>query len=212
MSQAAVVAAVPGRSDELLERAGQLAVLKEALASVGRAGRGAVVVVCGEAGVGKTALLRSFRDRVAQAQAVLWGTCDPLFTPRPLRAAVRHRRGSRGRARGRLGTGRKPAPSGAGLGPRASFATAELLVLEDLHFADEATLDVFALLVRRAEATPALVVGTCRDDALENAHPLRRVLGELVNSRRPKAEIGTSFTRRGRPACGAARCGRPSPV
>jgi len=40
--------------DELLERAGQLAVLKEALASVGRAGRGTVVVVRGEAGVGKT--------------------------------------------------------------------------------------------------------------------------------------------------------------
>jgi DNA-binding CsgD family transcriptional regulator len=57
-----------------------------------------------------------------------------------------------------------------------------LLVLEDLHFADEATLDVFTLLVRRAEATPALVVGTCRDDALENAHPLRRVLGELATA------------------------------
>jgi DNA-binding CsgD family transcriptional regulator len=56
------------------------------------------------------------------------------------------------------------------------------LVLEDLHFADEATLDVFTLLVRRAEATPALVVGTCRDDALENAHPLRRVLGELATA------------------------------
>src|SRR5579863_2126583 len=83
MSQAAVVAAVPGRSDELLERAGQLAVLKEALASVGRAGRGTVVVVRGEAGVGKTALLRSFCDQVARSQRVLWGTCDPLFTPRP---------------------------------------------------------------------------------------------------------------------------------
>ncbi len=55
-------------------------------------------------------------------------------------------------------------------------------MLEDLHWADEATLDVFTLLVRRAEATPALVVGTYRDDALENAHPLRRVLGELATT------------------------------
>ena len=57
-----------------------------------------------------------------------------------------------------------------------------LLVLEDLHWADEATLDVFTLLVRRAETVPALVVGTYRDDALENAHPLRRVLGELATT------------------------------
>ena len=57
-----------------------------------------------------------------------------------------------------------------------------MLVLEDLHWADEATLDVFTLLVRRADAIPALVVGTYRDDALENAHPLRRVLGELATT------------------------------
>ena len=55
-------------------------------------------------------------------------------------------------------------------------------MLEDLHWADEATLDVFTLLVRRAEATPALVVATYRDDSLEDAHPLRRVLGELATT------------------------------
>lgn len=54
------MAAVPGRSDELLERAAQLVVLKEVLAHVGRGGRGAVVMVCGEAGVGKSALLVLF--------------------------------------------------------------------------------------------------------------------------------------------------------
>src|ERR1039458_6867558 len=110
MSQAAVVAAVPGRSDELLERAGQLAVLKEALASVGRAGRGAVVVICGEAGVGKTALLRSFRDRVAQAQAVLWGTCDPLFTPRPYGPLFAIAEGTGGELGTALAQGANPQP------------------------------------------------------------------------------------------------------
>jgi ATP/maltotriose-dependent transcriptional regulator MalT len=57
-----------------------------------------------------------------------------------------------------------------------------VFVLEDLHWADEATLDVFTLLVRRVETVPALVVGTYRDDALERAHPLRRVLGELATT------------------------------
>ena len=56
MARAGVVAPATDRPDELLERAGQLAVLKEALAYVVRGGRGTVVVVCGEAGVGKTAL------------------------------------------------------------------------------------------------------------------------------------------------------------
>jgi DNA-binding CsgD family transcriptional regulator/tetratricopeptide (TPR) repeat protein len=179
MSQAAVVAAVPGRPDELLERADQLAVLTEALASVGRGGRGAVVVVCGEAGVGKTALVRSFRDRVAQAQAVLWGTCDPLFTPRPYGPLFAIAEGTGGELGTALAQGANPHQVAVALARELRSPPPRLLVLEDLHFADEATLDVFTLLVRRAEATPALVVGTSRDDALENAHPLRRVLGEL---------------------------------
>jgi DNA-binding CsgD family transcriptional regulator len=182
MSQAAVAAAVPGRPDELLERAGQLAVLTEALASVGRGGRGAVVVVCGEAGVGKTALLRSFRDRVAQAQAVLWGTCDPLFTPRPYGPLFAIAEGAGGELGAALAQGANPHQVALALARELRSPPPRLLVLEDLHFADEATLDVFTLLVRRAEATPALVVGTCRDDALENAHPLRRVLGELATA------------------------------
>ncbi len=55
-------------------------------------------------------------------------------------------------------------------------------MLEDLHWADEATLDVLRLLARRLGAVPALVVATYRDDELDNAHPLRRVLGEFATS------------------------------
>ena len=81
-----------------------------------------------------------------------------------------------------------------------------LLVLEDLHWADEATLDVFTLLVRRAEATPALVVATYRDDALENAHPLRRVLGELATTTAVRRlKLAPLSPHGGRPAGGPAR-------
>jgi DNA-binding CsgD family transcriptional regulator/tetratricopeptide (TPR) repeat protein len=182
MSQAVVVAAVPGRSDELLERAGQLAVLKEALASVGRAGRGTVVVVRGEAGVGKTALLRSFCDQVARSQRVLWGTCDPLFTPRPFGPLFAIAEGTGGKLGSSLAQGANPQQVAVALVQELSSPPRTALVLEDLHWADEATLDVFTLLARRAEETPALVVGTYRDDALEKAHPLRRVLGELATT------------------------------
>src|SRR5689334_5742462 len=69
---------------ELLERSSQLAELDEALAGTREDGRGRLVLVSGEAGVGKTALLRAFCDRNAAAARVLWGGCDALFAPRPL--------------------------------------------------------------------------------------------------------------------------------
>ena len=53
-------------------------------------------------------------------------------------------------------------------------------MLEDLHWADEATLDVLRLIGRRVEAVPALLLATYRDEALDHADPLRIVLGELA--------------------------------
>jgi predicted ATPase len=55
-----------------------------------------------------------------------------------------------------------------------------ILVLEDVHWADEATLDVVRLLGRRVESLSALVLATYRDDQLDQAHPLRIALGELA--------------------------------
>ncbi len=56
---------------------------------------------------------------------------------------------------------------------------ATILVLEDLHAADEATLDVVRLLARRVDGLPALVIATYRDVGLDRWHPLRIVLGEI---------------------------------
>jgi len=65
----------PGEGDGLLERADQLALLREALTTVASSGRGRTVLVLGEAGTGKTALLRRFSDRVAGPARVLWAAC-----------------------------------------------------------------------------------------------------------------------------------------
>jgi DNA-binding CsgD family transcriptional regulator len=54
-----------------------------------------------------------------------------------------------------------------------------VLVLEDVHWADEATLDVLRLLGRRVEAAPGLILASYRDDELDRARPLRIVVGEL---------------------------------
>src|SRR2546423_9913645 len=69
---------------KLLERSRELSELDRELWAIGARGDGRVVVVSGEAGIGKTTLLRAFRDAHASGPRFLWGACDPLFTPRPL--------------------------------------------------------------------------------------------------------------------------------
>src|SRR6266545_2388571 len=69
---------------ELLERADALEELAATLAAVTAARTGRLVFVGGEAGVGKTTLLRRFAADVQHTVRVLWGACDALFTPRPL--------------------------------------------------------------------------------------------------------------------------------
>ena len=59
-----------------------------------------------------------------------------------------------------------------------------VLVFEDLHWADEATLDLLRVLARRLRRVPALVLATYRDDELSRTHPLRVLLGELATERR----------------------------
>jgi len=69
---------------ELLERGGELAVLDECLGMVRGSSRGCLVLVSGEAGIGKTVLLRRFCEASGGSARVLWGGCDSLFTPRAL--------------------------------------------------------------------------------------------------------------------------------
>ncbi|NUT57073.1 MAG: AAA family ATPase, partial [Thermoleophilia bacterium] len=63
---------------ELLERDREREALEQAIEESRSAGR--VVIVAGEAGIGKTALVSSLAD----GHRVLWGACDPLITPRPM--------------------------------------------------------------------------------------------------------------------------------
>jgi predicted ATPase len=70
-------------STGLVERAAERAALAELMTAAGT-GEGRVALVYGEAGVGKTALVRQCCDDAPDAASVLWGACDALFTPRPL--------------------------------------------------------------------------------------------------------------------------------
>jgi DNA-binding CsgD family transcriptional regulator len=151
---------------DLLEREDELAALRAGRAEAA-SGRGRLILVAGEAGVGKTAVVEAFGAEESGFQ-VRWGACDPLFTPRPLgpfRDLVDARGGPGDLVKALLELGAlRPA----------------IIVIEDVHWADEASLDVLRLLARRIGRSNLLVLATFRDDALGRDHPLRVVLGELA--------------------------------
>ena len=165
----------------LLERAAELEQLGRRLAAVRETGRGQVLLVAGEAGVGKTSLIRAFAD--ACGARVLWGACDPLFAPRPLGAIADLSRGASAEVCEAVEGEANAWDVVAALEADFRRHATNVVVLDDVHWADEATLDVLRLLARRPEHVPALVIATYRDDELSLAHPLRLVLGELATNR-----------------------------
>jgi ATP/maltotriose-dependent transcriptional regulator MalT len=167
----------------MLERAAELQALDTALSSVGVRSPGRLVLVGGDAGVGKTALVRRFCDECAGRARVLWGACDALFTPRPLGPLFDVAEGVGGELEALVVAEGGPREVVAALRDELRTRSPTVLVLEDVHWADEATLDVVRLLARRLEAIPALVVATYRDDELESTHALRVVLGDLAAQR-----------------------------
>jgi len=158
---------------ELLERDDALAALEEALARAGR-----IVLVSGEAGIGKTALVRAFEDVARSSARIVKGACEALFTPRPLGPIHDIAGVIGGPLFDALTVGSERVTIFSALLAELQ-STPTLAVLEDVHWADEATLDAISYLGRRLDETPSLVVLTYRDDELEARHPLRLVVGEL---------------------------------
>ena len=169
-------------ASELLERAGEFAVLEESLVAVRETSRGRLVLVSGEAGIGKTALLREFCEASSGSARVLWGGCDSLFSPRALGPLIDIAEATGGELASSLESGARPSDVAAVLMREATRRAPAIVVFEDVHWADEATLDVLGLLGRRIESFPALLIVTYRD-ALDRADPLRVVLGELPSQR-----------------------------
>jgi predicted ATPase len=162
----------------LLERSAQLAALDGHLAALRAQGRGRLVLIGGEAGIGKTALVRAFCES-RRATRVLRGACDALYTPRPLGPFLDIADEVGGELGALVARGAAPGVLVTALARELRSRPPGIVVLEDLHWADEATLDVLRLLTRRIESLPALVLATYRDDELDREHPLRIVLGEL---------------------------------
>ncbi|HLW02949.1 MAG TPA: AAA family ATPase [Ktedonobacterales bacterium] len=143
-------------------------------------GQGRTVLVSGEAGIGKTALVERFVHQQGQATRCLWGACDALFTPRPLGPLYDMAAQTLG-ALSSLLQHETPRPVlfSTFLDELRNGGSPIVVVIEDVHWADEATLDLITFLGRRIARLPVLLILTYRDDELGRDHPLRAVLGEL---------------------------------
>jgi DNA-binding CsgD family transcriptional regulator len=170
-----------GRGLELFERGEVL----ERLAGAHRSaagGHGRLVLLGGEAGVGKTALLRAFCAGDPSAR-VLWGACERLFTPRALGPFLDIADAAGVELPGIGPHARAPYELLGALSGELAHGPCTVLVVEDVHWADVGTLDVIKLLARRIEALPVVTLVSFRDDELGSASPLQMVLGELAGAR-----------------------------
>lgn len=166
----------------LLERERQLAILA-ALLDEAASHAGRLLLIEGEAGVGKTTLLGHFREAVTPVTPVFIGRCDPLSTPHPLGPFIEIVAALRGQTQDLLRAGAPRDEVFRAFQAQLSASPEPVVVaIEDAHWADEATLDLLRFVGRRIEATRSLVIVTYRDDEVGRDHPLRVVVGDLATS------------------------------
>ncbi|MEU6408490.1 BTAD domain-containing putative transcriptional regulator [Microbispora sp. NPDC046933] len=182
----------PSPSAALVARRHELARLGERLGAV-RRGRGGVLLVTGEAGIGKTRLAQlAAEEAEARGVAVVWGRCMEAEAAPPFWPWLQALRelGERGRAAARLlaGEGGAAADPEAALfelyeGVLAALAqsgTPTLVVLDDLHAADAASLRLLAFLAAELHRRPVLVLATVRPEPGREPERLRDTLAALT--------------------------------
>jgi DNA-binding CsgD family transcriptional regulator/tetratricopeptide (TPR) repeat protein len=169
---------------KLLERDELLTTLRTLLHRA-LVGQGLLLFVEGEAGIGKTSLLQSLAATqppdIPVSWPVYWGACDAFQTPRPLGPLHDIAAQVDGELQTALqGDVERLRIFGLFLELLARHPC--LVLLEDLHWADEATLDFLRYVGRRIGRTHSVVVASFRSDEVGPAHALRLLLGDLATS------------------------------
>ena len=174
---------------ELVERDGFLATLNSKLKTVS-GGEGHTVFLSGVAGIGKTSLIKAFCKDVLSFYNVYTGTCDALFTPRPLAPLYDIAWQIRNDFWQDIGN----------MSDRALLFTRfyhelahqlkpSIIVFEDIHWADEATLDFVKFLARRITQLKCLFILSYRDDEIHSGHPLTNFTGQLPRDSFSRLEL-----------------------
>jgi DNA-binding CsgD family transcriptional regulator/tetratricopeptide (TPR) repeat protein len=193
-------------------RQGSLDALRERL-EVAIDGQGAVLLLGGNAGVGKSRLIRDLKHEASSRELrIIEGRCSSTESSvpyAPFMDALRFRI-SRGESE-KVGEALGPLRSVlAPLFPQLAADTAAsdspgererpfdlifrvlahlssdeplLLILEDVHWADQTSLELLHHLAHRAPSLRMLIIATYRTDELHATHPLRKLLGALARDR-----------------------------
>jgi DNA-binding CsgD family transcriptional regulator/tetratricopeptide (TPR) repeat protein len=202
-------------SAQFIGRGGQLALFDEVLADATR-GHGGVVLVAGEAGVGKTRFIAELTARSRQSGAVVVvGWCVengelvlPLapisdllrdivsqVPPSDVNDVLGPIGAELGRLVPELGSAGRPAPTGTSarlfdgmLGCLSRLGTRQpvVAVVEDVHWADESTRQLLAYLAPRLTGQPVILVMTFRNDELHRRHPLLPFVSSIRRAVRPE--------------------------
>jgi DNA-binding CsgD family transcriptional regulator/tetratricopeptide (TPR) repeat protein len=164
---------------DLLERDTALATLAEAWEAAGQ-GEGRAVFVTGEPGIGKTSLVGRFLSDLGPDARVLVGTCDDLSIPRPF-GPIRDLAGCVSPLLEQALSASVPPYEIQTLllAELEQLPQPTVLVVEDVHWADDATLDLITVLGRRIGSLPALLVLTFRGGEAAPGHPLYATLGSI---------------------------------
>jgi DNA-binding CsgD family transcriptional regulator len=164
---------------DLIERTEFLSLLHQKFESVAE-GEGHCVFVNGEAGIGKTSLVKIFCNEVKGDCKLYKGSCDSLFTPRPLAPLY----DIMWQVNNNLTPGSHSIEERSVLFVNffrelSREKEQTIIVFEDIHWADEATLDFIKFFARRIAELHCLFIVTCRDNEIEPLHPVRNMLGQL---------------------------------
>ncbi len=173
----------------LIERESAVAKLTEVANQLNR-GHGNIALVSGEAGIGKTSLLEEIKRTLDLQYKIIWSGCDPLFTPRPFGPLYDFATSFSPKIHQLLETGAPPSTIfSAFYDALESSKEPLILIFEDVHWADYATLDLFRFLGRRISFLKCLMIISFRDDEISDQHPLRLVLDILPSAHTTRINV-----------------------
>jgi tetratricopeptide (TPR) repeat protein len=174
---------------QLIERTSYLEILAESYRRA-ESGNGNTLFLAGEAGIGKTSLVNHFTNELESKASVYTGACDSLFSPRPLGPLFDIAADLKDDLFNILRTEKNRAIIfSAFLQKFASSPLPAVLIIEDIHWADEATIDFIKYLGRRISKLRCLFLLTYRDDEIHIRHPVKTLFGELPSGSFSKLHI-----------------------
>lgn len=179
----------------LLERDAPLDQLAKAYdQAVSECGR--TILVSGEAGIGKTSLLEAFASSLSDTQNVYWGGCEALFAARPLGPLfdIAQRLGGSLYEMLRTDVDSHKVFSQFQTLIETSRLSGSVFVIEDIHWADNATMDFLKYVGRRVKRTHCLILASYRDDEVGPNHPLNFVIGDLPRNQTSRISLAPLST------------------